>query len=446
VTSILIADDEDLERTALKLIISSSGLAAEFAIDEARNGQEALALGTSRHHDAIFLDIRMPGLDGLQTAEALRGKGVMAPIVIISAFDTFEYAQKAIRLGVYEYLLKPASSEEVVSALSRSLAAGAEPGELSRRRDDSIAAIADASRKLEELMLSQIRSGSLDADLVKRYEKMASLAGKNRMAAAFRLEALSPGSHSDPGGLLLKAILQFGMNLCAGNCAKAIAADDGVFGTILAWDMRLDEHIRHLPAKSGGFLKSISGDPLEALLEAMRRKLRESASFELLCGLAGPSPEDMELLFARSIEGVRLASMDFQTVRLEPSDSTYETTLRHIGSGEGRRRSLGMRALDLIQANYSGEVTLGSAADSLGINPFHLSHAISRELGIGFSELLTRVRLNRAKELLSTGASVKEACAMVGFSEQAYFTRVVKRHEGMTPRSFIGKTAKKYKK
>jgi AraC-like DNA-binding protein len=55
------------------------------------------------------------------------------------------------------------------------------------------------------------------------------------------------------------------------------------------------------------------------------------------------------------------------------------------------------------------------------------------------------VRINKAKELIAGGANIKEASYMVGFSDQAYFTRVFKKLEKMTPRSFSDKCAKKYK-
>lgn len=439
---ILIADDEDLERTALRLIISSSGLAEEFIIDEARNGHEALAMGSAAAHDAIFLDIRMPGLDGLQTAEALRDKGVASPIVIISAFDAFEYAQKAIRLGVYEYLLKPASSEEVVSALARSLTAGADPKELARRRDDSYVAISEACRKLEDLVLSQLKAGMVDSEIVKKYEKLASLSSSTRMAVVFCLKS-APGSATlDSGGVFLRALVHFAASFCNSRCSKVLAVEDGSHGMILAYDYQKEIEKPGPKIPSLGFLKSLSGDPLESLVDALKGKARDCASIEILCGLAGPSIDDMEVLFKRSLEGARLASLDYPAVRL----TSAAASLRHIGSDEGRRRSLGMRSLDLILAHYSEVFTLDAAADSLGVNPYHLSHVISKELGIGFSELLNRVRLNRAKELLLDGASVKEASALVGFSEQAYFTRVFKRHEGMTPKGYIEKTAKKYKR
>jgi two-component system response regulator YesN len=105
-----------------------------------------------------------------------------------------------------------------------------------------------------------------------------------------------------------------------------------------------------------------------------------------------------------------------------------------------------MKALDYIKSGYSKELTLVSAAEALGVNSFHLSHAISRELGIGFSELLGRVRINRAKELMAGGGSIKEASYLVGFSDQAYSTRVFKKFEGQNPKQYIQQTAKKYKK
>ncbi|HWP68448.1 MAG TPA: response regulator, partial [Rectinemataceae bacterium] len=186
---ILIADDEDLERTALRFIIAGSGLEPEFHIDEARNGHEALEFCGSGNYDIIFLDIKMPGLDGLRTAEELRKAGILTPIVIISAFDTFEYAQKAIRLGVYEYLLKPAGADEVVSALRRSLEWSREPEALSRKRDESISAISGAIKRLEASLAAQMKSGRLDEAATREFENLSSLEGLSRSVIVFRIHA-----------------------------------------------------------------------------------------------------------------------------------------------------------------------------------------------------------------------------------------------------------------
>lgn len=466
---ILIADDEDLERAALRFIINGSGLEPEFLIDEARNGHEALDLGKAGHYDAIFLDIKMPGLDGLGAAEALRKAGILAPIVIISAFDTFEYAQKAIRQGVYEYLLKPASAEEVLSALKRSLEANREPESLSRKREESITAISEAARKLESALTAQMKAGGLDAATVREYENLASLTDLSRSVIVFRLRtgsgmAAVSGMAAASGMAAVSAekvyadlALAAACKIAAQRSRKIIAtaAEDCGFiflygletGMAPSEDARTGSAEKEKPVSAPrGFQKNLRGDPLWPIIEEAGRKLRDSFPCILLCGLAGPSREDADILFSRALEGSGLASADCPAVRLAPIPRKGEGGLPHMSTADASPRSLGMKALGYIKSGYSRELTLVSAAEALGVNSFHLSHAISRELGIGFSELLGRVRVNRAKELMAGGGSIKEASYLVGFSDQAYFTRVFRKFEGQNPKQYIQLTAKKYKK
>jgi AraC-like DNA-binding protein len=93
-----------------------------------------------------------------------------------------------------------------------------------------------------------------------------------------------------------------------------------------------------------------------------------------------------------------------------------------------------LRALDILRENCAGEWSLETLAKELGVSPFHLSHMLSRELGMGFSELLQRLRIGKAKEILAGGGSAKEASYLLGFSDQAYFTKVFKKLEGRTRR------------
>ena len=455
---ILIADDEDLERAALRFIINGSGLEPEFLIDEARNGHEALELGKAGHYDAIFLDVKMPGLDGLGAAEALRKAGILVPIVIISAFDTFEYAQKAIRQGVYEYLLKPASADEVLSALKRSLEANREPESLSKKKEESITAISEAARKLESALTAQMKAGGLDAATVREYENLASLTDLSRSMIIFKVHT-APGTAAVSTkkayvDLALVAARKFAIR----HCRKIIAAANEEYGFIFLYGLEIgtatseDARVGSAETKknelaSGGFQKNLRGDPLWPFVEGAGSDLWDSAPCLLLCGLAGPSrEEDADILFERALEGSRLASTDCPAVRLAPIPRKGEGGLLQMNAADASPRSLGMKALDYIKSGYSRELSLVSAADALGVNPFHLSHVISKELGIGFSELLGRVRINRAKELMAGGGSIKEASYLVGISDQSYFTRVFKKFEGQNPKQYILQAAKKYKK
>jgi len=457
VARILIADDEDLERAALRFIMAGSGLDSEFLIDEARNGHEALRLGTDNDYDAIFLDIKMPGLNGLQVAEEFRRVGIFSPIVIISAFDTFEYAQKAIRLGVYEYLLKPASVEEVLSVLRRTLELSQEPEALSRKKEESISAISDAVKKLESALVGQMRNGSLDGGAVKEYESLSSLNGLSRSVIALKVGS-SPGQGAQTMERALMGIAISCAEKALLQCSrKVISAEARDYGFVLIYGFNARSGSAEVAAgrnigeddcspAMGGFQRNLRNDVFWPIIETMSRKVRDNASSMIFFGLAGPSEEVADSLFSRGFEGARLASAECPVVRLAPLPHLAEEDILHISAADASPRSLGMKALDYIKSGYSKDLTLVSTAEKLGVNSFHLSHAISKELGIGFSELLRRVRINKAKELLIGGGSIKEASYLVGFSDQAYFTRVFKKLEGINPRQFIEQTAKKYKK
>lgn len=103
---VLIADDEPLLLRSLKKSIEM--MDGEYSvIDTASDGKSALKKAEALNPDVIFTDIRMPIFDGLEFVGKLREKGISAKIVLISGYKEFEYAKKAITLGVEDYLVKP---------------------------------------------------------------------------------------------------------------------------------------------------------------------------------------------------------------------------------------------------------------------------------------------------------------------------------------------------
>ena len=109
----VIADDERLmrEQIAARLKVAWPELAI---VGEAANGREAVALVRSREPDIVFLDIRMPEMDGIEAARALAG---LAHVVFVTAYD--EYAIGAFEQGAVDYLLKPADPERVALTCKR---------------------------------------------------------------------------------------------------------------------------------------------------------------------------------------------------------------------------------------------------------------------------------------------------------------------------------------
>ncbi|SDO12300.1 response regulator transcription factor [Alkalicoccus daliensis] len=117
---ILIVEDEVLERKALKKMIESNFSNTEV-IGEASSSRQAIELVELFHPDIITMDIRLPGMDGIQTIEEIQKNYPHISFIILSAFDTFSYAKKAITLGVHDYLLKPYDEEELCTALQQVL-------------------------------------------------------------------------------------------------------------------------------------------------------------------------------------------------------------------------------------------------------------------------------------------------------------------------------------
>jgi two-component system response regulator YesN len=115
---LLVADDEQLERKALRQIIESQMPVIEVA-GEARNGDEAVDLALELEPQIILLDIKMPGKSGLVAAEEIKKMLPKTRLVMLTAFDYFEYAQTALKLGAVDYLLKPIRPRELLKVLEQ---------------------------------------------------------------------------------------------------------------------------------------------------------------------------------------------------------------------------------------------------------------------------------------------------------------------------------------
>lgn len=115
---LLIADDEPLEREGLELMVQRA-MPEQFAIYHAENGRVAIEKADKHQPDIIFMDIKMPGIQGLEAVSVIQKKLPDTKIVIVTAYDYFTYAKEALALGVSDYILKPAKREHIVVLLHR---------------------------------------------------------------------------------------------------------------------------------------------------------------------------------------------------------------------------------------------------------------------------------------------------------------------------------------
>ena len=121
---ILVVDDEPAIRDTMRMILEYDG----YEVLLAGSGQEALTMAERDSPDLVFLDIKMPGLDGLEVLSRLRGTNETLPVVIVSAHGSTTTALEAGRLGAFRFIEKPLSKDYVLDAVRE----GVELGSLRR--------------------------------------------------------------------------------------------------------------------------------------------------------------------------------------------------------------------------------------------------------------------------------------------------------------------------
>lgn len=127
---VVVADDEGLIAMDVAEMLTESGY---DVVGIGKDGVEALALGKKWQPDIFVLDLKMPRLDGIETARRLRSEG-LGPVVLLTAYSEEKLVQKAGESGVYGYLLKPVREIDLRVTLQLALARYREHNELSQSR------------------------------------------------------------------------------------------------------------------------------------------------------------------------------------------------------------------------------------------------------------------------------------------------------------------------
>ncbi|MBP1990092.1 response regulator transcription factor [Paenibacillus eucommiae] len=118
----------------------------QFDVRKAYSGEEALQ-ALSGKTDIVISDIKMPGMDGIQMLEAIRPQWPRCKVIFLSGYDEFEYVQKALTLGAFDYVLKADGNEKVFAAAERAVS-------VLEREDDERNILERTKEQLRMLMVS----------------------------------------------------------------------------------------------------------------------------------------------------------------------------------------------------------------------------------------------------------------------------------------------------
>jgi len=499
VKRVLVVDDEQPVVDHIVRVIErdlSSGFTVAGTASSGRQALEHLAL----RPDIVIMDVRMPGLSGLDTIREFQKRGASAVYILATAYERFDIAREALELGIAGYLLKPVVPEALHRALRTAASQFDHRVEMDlkefvyREKDRQVRGFV-AEAFVANLMLGQSTGSGVRAlQAWLGIDKPYGLVGvasflHNADDARTRLEAaLQYKSPGFCGPLVADRCLIF---LPLGTMDEATDAQAGVFEAL---ESSLGDELR----RGGVRVAFADPRPLEALDQSWpEAQARLSGRFRVpIPGKFGAGGEFLEeeefhdALVQGDADRVRFA---FETL-LSPFESRTALTVpdryriiallggaigRLVGlgrldegeahrwmdfddlrqAGEGQEFCLMARsrlavitgavgrstrwsgwlaaALHYLRKNYQTAVTLDSVAEAVGVSPKRLSRLFITELGQAFSNYLIDLRIEKAKALLALpGASIKQVSIECGYPDPNYFARLFKKVTGRTPTEF----------
>ena len=120
-TTVLIADDQPLQRLGFRMLLD--GTPGMVVVGEASGGAEAVRMVERTHPDVVLMDVRMPGMDGIEATRRVTAAGPRTHVLILTTFDLDEYVYAGLRAGASGFLLKDARPEELIAGI-RAVAGG----------------------------------------------------------------------------------------------------------------------------------------------------------------------------------------------------------------------------------------------------------------------------------------------------------------------------------
>lgn len=491
---LLIVDDEPIEREGMRRILSDAF--AELTIFDARNGYQAIEIAEIERPDIVLMDIMMPGINGIETLQQIQAIHPTVRGVMVTAFDTFDYARQALRLGVKEYLLKPSKRSEIIATVEAVIEQC--KMEAKKLRTDQQAERLLETELVTQLLFHHVHDVQLDAlmesvgivarpafvvviyfpeptealyrqvkERVRESENafVGALYGKQLPIIVFRREGVSYRSQAMPFVQNMIAHLrdQAGIFVGVGEEVKelaqvAVSYQQAVFALAShsqSVRFRFYEetstqiqplgttNIRH---KEQQFFEALDQGDWHQIEQILNEFIDQQEQHGQPLIYSQQRVLELFWIIQRALEHLGMSSQpaylsfqssNYRQLRAEVQGilsqvATYYTS--HLGTAESNKVQIVKR---YIEEHSHEELSLDRLAELVDFTPMYLSKLFKDKLGVNYIDYLTECRIQHAKQLLKDpDKSLKEISFEVGYHEPNYFSKVFKKMCGQSPSEY----------
>lgn len=449
--NILIADDEALIRTSLQLYLEATQV-PNRCIFQAENTTTMLSYFKEKRIDLAFVDISMPGTNGLTAIEAAQKLQPETHFYVLTGYSKFEYAQKALQLHIEDYLLKPVSPERIRQILEK---------ERAYRQIRFLQTQSSFSRLFQQSFHGQTTTPAKLPDL---------------------LVCFSGKMEPEPFQSVLQQICNFleqELDLecirCSYLCWEYLLLQQKT--DIFKLKHYLDHILRQFPCsiliKTRGdseiLLQSVHDDSLQLIFAPLGICHTSVDSFSELCKMGQLFAELLYFSNEQNYDQFCLVSARFATLLSQKKDNMNDHTLRqlidmlehffpnavsnsiHPEDVSSLLRTYAANYLlhhsgndhsilvikQYVETHYQEKITLPQLAAKFGYTPNYISSAFRKYTGFTVTQYLNQIRLSHACRLLTeTNMTIQETADATGYSDSNYFTRMFTQQYHCTPSNY----------
>ncbi len=485
---IMIVDDEEPVLDSFAFILSNNTTDFELCA-KARSGTEAVRLIYELSPDLVFMDIQMPGINGIDAIEQVRKSFPKTVFILATAYERFDIAQKAIPLGVFSYIVKPISRQRLLDELSRVKI------HLDNLREMELRSLEDTQllKKTKNEETKRFLCGLMWRDHNENdWIRFLSLFSINSdRGSIYLLEATGDISEDikNSNYEIIKEKIQYKFF-----CLSTIVAGRMLIffpeeKSLNKLDFYLDDIIKKLSpytfiqGKGGVYpLTSLHRSFSEAFQPFAIASEKEETYFpgwekiKSVCNsIIDTKNENAKNIFEEfwieifnklsfqvalgkmvSLFSLVLSRIDKQVLissnfNFDPaeeimvltsveewqrwSSQIFESLRMHIQLGKDQSYPKPLiAAIVYIRENFQKPIQLSMVAEACNVTSSYLSRLFKEYLGTNFVDYINQFRLNKAITLLEGKKyAIKEVASLVGYQDPNYFSRIFRRHMGISP-------------